>query len=269
MQARRSSGTLRYSTDFFLQCAPAPRVRFIRYRYSRPQHRFATLPNKEEQLDRQLLGSRESKRSTSGWLEEVRSLQCKLELMSAGSASSRAHGTWTRAAFSLPSWRILDDNVKQRSATRNVQDLMTVTSSRSARWTAADIGDQRGRTVVVTGANTGIGLETAAALAEHGARIVLACRDASKAEAAATRITRAVPGAVVEVVGLDLASLASIRQAAAQIRSRHEPVDVLINNAGLCWPPSHLQGHIDLDDLHSGSAPTGRRLPTSSPNWPT
>jgi NAD(P)-dependent dehydrogenase (short-subunit alcohol dehydrogenase family) len=126
---------------------------------------------------------------------------------------------------------------KQRSATGNVQDLMTVTGSRSPGWTAADVGDQRGRIVVVTGANTGIGLETAAALAEHGARIVLACRDASKAEAAATRITEAVPGAVVEMVGLDLASLASIRQAAAQIRSRHEQLDVLINNAGLCWPP--------------------------------
>jgi len=188
---------------------------------------------------------------------------------------------------------------KQRSATRNVPDLMTVSSSRSAQWTAADIGDQGGRTFVVTGANTGIGLETAAALAEHGARIVLACRDASKAEAAATRITGAVPGAVVEVVGLDLASLASVRQAAAQIRSRHEQLDVLINNAGLCWPPfgrtqdgfelqigtnhlghfaltglllerltgtpgsriitvssfRHLQGHIDLDDLHFRQRP--------------
>jgi NAD(P)-dependent dehydrogenase (short-subunit alcohol dehydrogenase family) len=174
------------------------------------------------------------------------------------------------------------------------QDLMTVTSSRSARWTAAYIGDQRGRTVVVTGANTGIGLETAAALAEHGAGVVLACRDSSKAEAAATRITEAVPGAFVEVVGLDLASLASVRQAADQIRSRYERLDVLINNAGMMVPRfgrtqdgfelqigtnhlghfaltgllldrltgtpgsriitvssfAHLQGHIDLDDLH-------------------
>lgn len=62
--------------------------------------------------------------------------------------------------------RLLD---KQQLATGNVRDPMTVTSGRSARWTAADIGDQRGRTVVVIGPNTGIGLEMAAALAEDGA----------------------------------------------------------------------------------------------------
>jgi NAD(P)-dependent dehydrogenase (short-subunit alcohol dehydrogenase family) len=115
---------------------------------------------------------------------------------------------------------------------------MTETSTRSARWAAADVGDQYGRTVVITGANTGIGLETAMALAEHGAGVVLACRDTGKAGRAAARITEAAPGAVVEVARLDLASLASVREAAAQIRSRHQRLDVLINNAALMMPPS-------------------------------
>jgi NAD(P)-dependent dehydrogenase (short-subunit alcohol dehydrogenase family) len=115
---------------------------------------------------------------------------------------------------------------------------MAMTRARSALWTEADIGDQHGKAVLITGASTGIGLETAMALAEHGAGIVLACRDVRKAEAAAAHITGTVRGAVVEVAWLDLASLASVREAAAQIRSRHERLDVLINNAALMMPPS-------------------------------
>ena len=97
-----------------------------------------------------------------------------------------------------------------------------------SHWTEADIPDQHGRVAVVTGANTGIGFETARALADRGATVVLACRNPDKAEEAAARI-----GGAVEAVRLDLASLASVRAAAAVIGARHARVDLLINNAGL------------------------------------
>lgn len=105
------------------------------------------------------------------------------------------------------------------------------------KWTAADIPDQTGRTAVVTGANTGLGLETAAALAAHGARVVLAVRNLEKGKQAADRITAATPGADVQLQELDLGSLASVREAAAQLRSTHDRIDLLINNAGVMYPP--------------------------------
>ncbi len=104
-------------------------------------------------------------------------------------------------------------------------------------WTAADVGDQHGRTAVVTGANSGIGFEAAMVLAARGAVTVLACRDAGKGKDAAYRISAASPGAHVTIVQLDLASLASVRQAAAEIRAGHDRLDLLINNAGLMMPP--------------------------------
>lgn len=100
------------------------------------------------------------------------------------------------------------------------------------RFTAARIPDQSGRTAVITGANTGLGFETARMLAEHGATVVLACRDLGKAAAAAARIRTAAPGAEVRVQHLDLDSLASIHAAAEQLRAEHARIDLLINNAG-------------------------------------
>ena len=111
------------------------------------------------------------------------------------------------------------------------------TKTRQGPWIAADVPDQHGRTAVVTGANTGIGLETAAVLAQRGAVTVLACRDTGKAERAAARLSPASPEATVSVVRLDLASLESVRAAAAQILASHERLDLLINNAGLMMPP--------------------------------
>lgn len=105
------------------------------------------------------------------------------------------------------------------------------------RWTAADAGGQHGRTAVITGANTGIGFETAKALAAHGATTVLACRDARKAQDAAARITAAAPEADVRVVALDLGSLDSVRKAAEEIGAAHERIDLLVNNAGVMMPP--------------------------------
>jgi NAD(P)-dependent dehydrogenase (short-subunit alcohol dehydrogenase family) len=104
----------------------------------------------------------------------------------------------------------------------------------------ADVGDQSGRTAVITGANSGIGFEAALALAGHGAAVVLACRDIGKANSAADRINAATPAARAETVRLDLASLASVRQAAAEISERFGRLDLLINNAGLMMPPYGL-----------------------------
>jgi NAD(P)-dependent dehydrogenase (short-subunit alcohol dehydrogenase family) len=105
------------------------------------------------------------------------------------------------------------------------------------RWTEHHLRDQTGRTVVVTGANTGVGFQTAAALARHGAVVVLACRDRTRAETAADRIRAAAPQARIATQELDLASLSSVRTAADALRARYPRIDVLINNAGVMWQP--------------------------------
>ncbi|HEX5117068.1 MAG TPA: oxidoreductase [Pseudonocardiaceae bacterium] len=102
----------------------------------------------------------------------------------------------------------------------------------SQRWTATDVPDLRGRTAVVTGANSGIGYHTALVLAQHRASVVLACRDRTRAADAADRIRATVPDADLAVQLLELSSLASVRAAAAQLRTDHEHIDLLINNAG-------------------------------------
>src|SRR5258705_2808827 len=107
----------------------------------------------------------------------------------------------------------------------------------NAKWTSDDVPGQRGRLAVVTGANTGLGFETARILAARGASVVLAVRDTGKGKAAAARIAGTAPGADVTVQPLDLASLDSIRAAAAELRARHPAIDLLINNAGVMFPP--------------------------------
>jgi NAD(P)-dependent dehydrogenase (short-subunit alcohol dehydrogenase family) len=102
-------------------------------------------------------------------------------------------------------------------------------------WTAADLPDLSGRTAIVTGANSGIGLPTARALAEHGARVVLACRDPARGAQAADRIRRAVPAADLTVAEIDLARLDSVRAFAAAWAG---PVHLLVNNAGVMAPPA-------------------------------
>ncbi len=104
-------------------------------------------------------------------------------------------------------------------------------------WTTANIPDQTGRTAVVTGANTGLGYETAAALAAKGAQVVLAVRSLDKGNDAAARIADATPGASVAVQQLDLGSLESVRSAAEELRSKHDTIDLLINNAGVMFTP--------------------------------
>ena len=106
-----------------------------------------------------------------------------------------------------------------------------------AKWTTADIPDQTGRVAVITGANTGLGYETARALAERGGHVVLAVRNLEKGKDAVARITAASPRADVALQELDLTSLDSIRAAARQLRSDHDRIDLLVNNAGVMYTP--------------------------------
>lgn len=104
-------------------------------------------------------------------------------------------------------------------------------------WTAADIPDLSGATAVVTGANSGLGLETARELARRGAHVVMATRDQAKAVAAQEEIRAEVPDASLALVELDLASLQSVRAAAAAVLDAHPTIDILVNNAGLMALP--------------------------------
>ncbi|MCX4551252.1 oxidoreductase [Streptomyces sp. NBC_01387] len=102
-------------------------------------------------------------------------------------------------------------------------------------WNANDIPDQSGRTAVVTGANSGIGLVTARQLARHGARVILACRSETRGKEAESLIRREVPGAQAECVPLDLADLSSVREFASGLPA--ERLDLLVNNAGVMALP--------------------------------
>jgi NAD(P)-dependent dehydrogenase (short-subunit alcohol dehydrogenase family) len=106
-----------------------------------------------------------------------------------------------------------------------------------AKWTTADIPDQTGRVAVITGANTGLGYETAAALAAKGAHVVLAVRNLDKGKDAVALISERSPNVDVALQELDLTSLESIRAAAEQLRSDYDRIDLLINNAGVMYTP--------------------------------
>jgi NAD(P)-dependent dehydrogenase (short-subunit alcohol dehydrogenase family) len=107
----------------------------------------------------------------------------------------------------------------------------------SEKWSEGDVPAQKDRVAVVTGANTGLGFETARVIAERGASVVLAVRDVEKGKRAADRIAGTAPGADVTVQELDLTSLESVRAAAAELRAGHPRIDLLINNAGVMTPP--------------------------------
>jgi NAD(P)-dependent dehydrogenase (short-subunit alcohol dehydrogenase family) len=121
-------------------------------------------------------------------------------------------------------------------------------------WTLDDVGDQRGRVAVVTGANTGIGLETARVLAARGATVVLACRDTDKARDAAAQIGGPAVSGSALICPLDLTSLASVRRAAERMRGEHSRLDLLINNAGVMMVPrgateDGFETHIGINHL--------------------
>jgi len=107
----------------------------------------------------------------------------------------------------------------------------------ATKWTVQQIPSQRGKTALVTGANSGIGYQAALELTRHGANVLLACRNAAKGQAALERLKREAPGAAAELVEVDMASLASIRSFATAFAGREIPLDLLINNAGVMALP--------------------------------
>ncbi|GAB7066513.1 SDR family NAD(P)-dependent oxidoreductase [Mycolicibacterium hodleri] len=117
---------------------------------------------------------------------------------------------------------------------------MVVPMSPNSTWTAADVPDQSGRVAVVTGSNTGLGYETALVLATRGAHVVMAVRDVEKGKAAAARLHGRVPRADVTVQPLDVGSLTSVRTAADELKSAYPRIDLLINNAGVMYPPKQV-----------------------------
>ncbi|MCW2561628.1 MAG: dehydrogenase, short-chain alcohol dehydrogenase like protein [Mycobacterium sp.] len=140
---------------------------------------------------------------------------------------------------------------------------MSMLKPMSSKWTAADVPDQAGRVAIITGANSGLGYDTAAVLAAKGAHVVLAVRNLDKGIEAVDRIKKASPNAVVELQELDLTSLDSVRKAADALRANYPRIDLLINNAGVMYVPTrevtkdgfemqfgtnHL-GHFALDGL--------------------
>jgi NAD(P)-dependent dehydrogenase (short-subunit alcohol dehydrogenase family) len=135
-----------------------------------------------------------------------------------------------------------------------------------SKWNAGDIPDQTGRVVIVTGANSGLGLVTARELARAGAKVVIACRDTTKGDRAEAEIQAQVPGADLDVRALDLADLASVRGFVARLTGEHDSIDLLINNAGVMAPPRRLT--VDGFESQFGTnhlghfALTGLLLPT-------
>ncbi|MGB8859331.1 MAG: oxidoreductase [Ilumatobacteraceae bacterium] len=105
-------------------------------------------------------------------------------------------------------------------------------------WTEAMIPDQSGRVALITGGNSGIGLQAARALAEHGAHVVLACRTHAKAQAARAEILTTAPKAEVSIIDLDLTSLAAVEAAAGEASASLDRLDLLINNAGVMATPN-------------------------------
>lgn len=132
-------------------------------------------------------------------------------------------------------------------------------------WTFDDIPDLAGRRAIVTGANSGLGYWTALHLARRGAEVVMACRSAPRAQEARDRLLKAMPGARVEVMELDVADLDSVAAFADRYAQSHADLHLLCNNAGLAMPPlSHTRHGFELQfgtNFLGHFALTGRLLP--------
>jgi NAD(P)-dependent dehydrogenase (short-subunit alcohol dehydrogenase family) len=121
----------------------------------------------------------------------------------------------------------------------------------TAGWTAAEVPDQTGRTALVTGANSGVGLEVARVLTERGARVLLACRDRAKATAAAHSLNAGGGAGWAEVVVLDLADLDSVGKCATDVMRQIERLDILAMNAGVMDMPRSTT--VDGFEIHLGT----------------
>jgi len=121
----------------------------------------------------------------------------------------------------------------------------TLRQANPPAWTEKDLPDQAGRTVVVTGANSGLGYLTSLELAKQGAHVVMAARDLEKGRLAQARILAMRPRGSIELRQLDLADLDEVKAFAHRLLDEHRPIDVLVNNAGIMMPPRSLtaQGH--------------------------
>jgi NAD(P)-dependent dehydrogenase (short-subunit alcohol dehydrogenase family) len=110
-------------------------------------------------------------------------------------------------------------------------------ATHSSTWTAADVGDLTGRVALVTGANSGIGYEVAGTLADHGAQVILACRNGERARRARDKLESELDRCSLELLDLDLSDLVSVRLAANRVLAAHARLDLLINNAGIMGTP--------------------------------
>uniref|UniRef100_A0A667YAV8 Zgc:153441 n=1 Tax=Myripristis murdjan TaxID=586833 RepID=A0A667YAV8_9TELE len=138
-------------------------------------------------------------------------------------------------------------DLKQKQQSCPAASVFCVSSSGLVvlrKWVAGGVCHSQaklhGKTVVITGANTGIGKETALDMARRGARVVMACRDLSKAEQAASEIRQATGNSEVLVRHLDLSSLRSVRHFSTELRAAEKRLDILINNAGVMMCPKML-----------------------------
>lgn len=105
------------------------------------------------------------------------------------------------------------------------------------KWTFNDIPDLKGKTIIVTGSNVGLGYEAVKAFSRKGAQVISACRSVGKGEAAKYKIEKEHPGVKIEVMRLDLADLSSIHKFAENFKKKYNKLDVLLNNAGIMWCP--------------------------------
>jgi NAD(P)-dependent dehydrogenase (short-subunit alcohol dehydrogenase family) len=136
------------------------------------------------------------------------------------------------------------------------------------KWTVGDMPDQRGRMVLVTGANSGLGLRSAEALAARGASVLMGCRSEAKAAAARDQVAKVATGPEPVVVRLDLADLGSVKACADEVAATVERLDVLMNNAGVMRIPLARTAEgfeMQFGTNHLGHfALTGRLLPVLS-----
>jgi NAD(P)-dependent dehydrogenase (short-subunit alcohol dehydrogenase family) len=148
-----------------------------------------------------------------------------------------------------------DDTMVQEMAQIRQASARGVPAYRKAlamAWQETDIPDMAGRTVLITGANSGLGLRCATVLAGKGARVLLACRSPQRGTAALDQVAEAATGPKPELVALDLASLSAIRDAVPVIREvADDRIHVLLNNAGVMGPP--YQKTVDGFELQFGT----------------
>lgn len=107
-------------------------------------------------------------------------------------------------------------------------------------WNTANIPDLNGKIVIITGGNSGLGLDSAKAMTAAGAKVIIACRSAAKGLEAKNEIKKLTPNGLVEVMELDLMNLASVRKFANEFKAKYQQLNVLLNNAGIMIPPYQL-----------------------------